>query len=43
MSPMRGDRQTFKNDDLVLKVSQNIDPAVWDEAKYEPFIDEVCG
>jgi hypothetical protein len=33
MSPVRGDRQTFKNEDLVLKVSQNIDPAVRDEAK----------
>ena len=42
MSPMRGDRQTFKNEDLVLKVSENIDPAVWNEAKYEPFIDELC-
>lgn len=42
MSPPRGDRQTFKNEDLVLKVSTNIDPAVWDEAKYEAFIDELC-
>ena len=43
MSPTRGDRQTFKNDDLVLKVTTNIDPAVWDEARYEPFIYELCG
>lgn len=43
MSPSRGDRQTFKNEDLVLKVSTNIDPAVWDESKYEAFIDELCG
>ena len=43
MSLGRGDRQTFKNEDLVLKVSTNIDPAVWDETKYEPFIDELCG
>lgn len=43
MTPTRGDRQTFKNEDLVLKVSTNIDPAVWDEAKYEAFIDELCG
>lgn len=42
MTPTRGDRQTFKNEDLVLKVSQNIDPAVWDEDKYEGFIDELC-
>lgn len=43
MSPPRGDRQTFKNEDLVLKVTTNIDPSVWDEARYEAFIDELCG
>ena len=43
MSPTRGDRQTFKNEDLVLKVTTNVDPAVWDEARYEPFIRELCG
>ena len=43
MSPSRGDRQTFKNEDLVLKVTTNIDPAVWNEARYEPFISELCG
>ena len=43
MSPTRGDRQTFKNEDLVLKVTTNIDPAVWDETQYEPFISELCG
>jgi len=43
MTPPRGDSQTFKNEDLVLKVSENIDPAVWDEAKYIAFIDELCG
>ena len=43
MSPTRGDRQTFKNEDLVLKVTTNIDPAMWDEARYEPFIYELCG
>jgi type III restriction enzyme len=42
MSLKGGDRQTFKNEDLVLKVSTNIDPAVWDESKYEGFVDEVC-
>lgn len=42
MSPPRGDRQTFRNEDLLLKVTPNIDPAVWDEARYEPFIDELC-
>ncbi|MGD9973625.1 MAG: DEAD/DEAH box helicase [Desulfatirhabdiaceae bacterium] len=43
MSPRCGDRQAFKNEDLVLKVTNNIDPAVWDESRYEPFIDELCG
>ena len=38
----RGDRQTFRNEDLVLKVTRNIDPAVWDESKYEAFLDELC-
>ena len=39
----RGDRQTFRNEDLVLKVTTDINPAVWDEAKYEPFLEELCG
>ena len=43
MSPTHGDRRKFKNEDLVLKVTTNIDPVVWDESKYEPFIDELCG
>ena len=43
MSPTHGDSQTFRNEDLVLKVSTNIDPAIWDESKYEAFIDELCG
>jgi type III restriction enzyme len=42
VSPNRGDRQTFRNEDLVLKVSPNINPAIWDESKYEAFIDELC-
>ena len=36
------DKHAFKNEDLVLKVSHNIDPAVWNETKYEAFIDELC-
>src|SRR3989304_3348251 len=39
----RGDRKTFKNEDLVLKITTNIDPAIWDETRYEAFIDELCG
>jgi type III restriction enzyme len=43
MTPVCGDRQRFKNEDLVLKVSDNINPKIWDETKYEAFIDELCG
>jgi type III restriction enzyme len=39
----RGDRRTFRNEDLVLKVSENIDPAKWDVSSYEAFLDELCG
>lgn len=39
---MRGDRHTFRNEDLVLRVSTDIDPQVWDESKYETFLDELC-
>lgn len=39
----RGDRRTFRNEDLILKVTTNIDPSVWDESKYEAFLDELCG
>jgi type III restriction enzyme len=39
----RGDRRTFRNEDLVLKVTTNIDPKIWDESRYEAFLDELCG
>lgn len=39
----KGDRRTFLNEDLVLKVDRNIDPDIWDELNYEPFIDQLCG
>lgn len=39
----RGDRRMFRNEDLVLKVSTDIDPTVWDESRYETFLDELCG
>ncbi|MFH1022708.1 MAG: DEAD/DEAH box helicase family protein [Planctomycetota bacterium] len=39
----RGDRQTFRNEDLVLKVTTDIDTKKWDETKYEAFLDELCG
>lgn len=43
MTRIRGDRQVYKNEDLVLKVSEDIDPNVWNEEKYEAFLDELCG
>lgn len=39
----KGDKRTFKNEDLILKVTENIDPKQWDEGKYEAFLDELCG
>src|SRR5215475_3291569 len=39
----RGDRRTFRNEDLILKVTTNIDPKIWDESRYEAFLDELCG
>jgi len=41
--PRNADRQQFRNEDLVLKVSPNVDRAKWDESRYEGFIDELCG
>jgi type III restriction enzyme len=37
------DRQLLKNQDLVLKVSPNVDPAKFDISKYEDFLDALCG
>lgn len=39
----KGDRRTFRNEDLILRVTANINPLVWDESKYEDFLDEICG
>lgn len=39
----RPDKQTFQNEDLVLRVSENISPTVWDDTRYDAFIDELCG
>jgi type III restriction enzyme len=39
----KGDRRTFRNEDLLLKVSEDIDPTKWEESKYEAFVDELCG
>ncbi len=36
-------KKIFKNQDLILKVSPNIDPEKFDINKYEPFLDALCG
>jgi len=37
------DKKVFKNQDLVLKVSPNIDPEKFNINKYEAFLDALCG
>jgi len=37
------DKQLLKNQDLVLRVSPNVDPARFDIRKYEAFLDALCG
>jgi type III restriction enzyme len=41
--PRSADRQRFKNEDLVLRVSEHVDRARWNESRYEAFVDELCG
>ncbi len=41
--PANPDRQRFRNEDMLLKVSPAVDRAKWDESRYEAFIDELCG
>jgi hypothetical protein len=36
------DRRTFRNEDLVLTLKPH-DPARWNESRYEPFLDTLCG
>ena len=37
------EHQRFLNQDLVLKVSKSVNPAVFDINKYEGFLDALCG
>ncbi|MBA7506278.1 hypothetical protein ES706_04959 [subsurface metagenome] len=37
------DKQLLKNQDLVLRVSPNVDSAKFDISKYEAFLDALCG
>ena len=41
--PRNIDSQKFRNEELVLKVNQAVDRSLWDESRYEAFIDELCG
>lgn len=41
--PPSPDRQLFRNEDLVLKVSPAVDRARWDESRYEAFLEQLCG
>jgi type III restriction enzyme len=36
------DRQHFRNEDLMLRVSPAVDPARWDESRYEEYLDVLC-
>lgn len=40
---MSGDSRTYRNEELVLSVPTDVDPAVWNEDPYEAFLDELCG
>lgn len=40
--PPRIDVRSFRNEELVLRVSQSVDPAKWDENRYEGFFDALC-
>lgn len=40
--PPNGDRRTFRNEDLVFRIKPH-DPKVWDENRYEAFLDALCG
>ncbi|KAF0194361.1 MAG: Type III restriction enzyme res subunit [Bacillota bacterium] len=35
--------QSFRTEDLVLGVSNAVDRRIWDESRYEAFLDELCG
>jgi type III restriction enzyme len=39
---MSRDSRIYKNDELVLQVPTDIDPRIWNEDPYEPFIDMLC-
>ena len=42
MARRKGKTKRFHNEDLVLEVDASVDRQIWDETKYELFIDELC-
>ncbi|NUM47345.1 MAG: hypothetical protein HUU38_21810, partial [Anaerolineales bacterium] len=36
------DQQTFRNQELVLRISPSVDPARFNIDRYEPFLDALC-
>lgn len=40
---MHTDKQRFRNENLLLKISSAVDRTRWDESLYEDFLDELCG
>jgi len=41
--PRSSNTRTFRNDQLLLRISETVDPGVWDESRYEAFFDALCG
>ena len=37
------DQQKYRNEELVLRVNRNLDPAQFDLNRYESFLDALCG
>lgn len=37
------EKQRFQIQDLVLKIKKSVNRAIWDEDRYEAFIDQLCG
>lgn len=41
--PRASDTKRFRNEQLVLRVSDTVDPKRWDERRYEALFDALCG
>lgn len=40
--PLNPDSRSFRNDDLLLTVSPNVARSMWDEARYDEYLDALC-